>query len=98
MGFPWSKVLGGVKAGATLGSLVGVPYASEIVKGIHAAEKIPGLKGPQKKEAAKAIAAELIGEDGMLTRDGELARLSDAFIDAYVALVNRIAVLHGAGA
>lgn len=93
MGVPWKKIFGGIKSGATFGAALGIPFAGPLIQAMHIVEVIPGLKGPQKKDAAKAIAAELIGDDGILSQDPELARLTDVFIDAYVALMNRIAEL-----
>jgi hypothetical protein len=89
----WGAILGAVKGGADVYKFFGLPGAKELMQGVHVAEAIPGLKGPQKREAAKAIARELIGDDGLLRTDPELQQIADQFIDAYVALLNRIAVL-----
>jgi len=89
----WGKIFGGVKAGAQLGSLIGVPFAAQLIQAMHIVEVIPNLKGADKKAAAKAIALELVGDDGLLSRDTELAAIVDAFIDDYVRLMNRLALL-----
>jgi hypothetical protein len=91
----WGALLGAIKGGADVYQFFGLPGAKELMQGVHVAEAIPGLKGPQKREAAKAIALQLIGDDGLLMQDKELRKIADQFIDAYVALLNRVAVLRG---
>ncbi len=89
----WKEVLSGIKGGATLGSALGVPFSQQLIQAIHVVEAIPGLKGPQKKDAAKTIAVALIGDEGLLTRDKKLASLVDKFIDLYVEIMNRVTEL-----
>ena len=93
MGIPWGKIFGGIKSGIDFGSKLGIPFAQQLVQAIHIVEVIPHLKGAQKKEAAKAIAVALVGDEGLLSRDAELAKLVDQFIDLYVAIMNRVAAL-----
>ena len=89
----WGKLFGGLKAGAQLGSILGIPGAGALIQAIHITEAIPKLKGADKKEAAKAIAENLMGDDGLLSSDQELKAIVDRFIDDYVAMMNRIEVL-----
>jgi len=93
MGFPWKKIGSGIKGGAQLGAALGLPFAKQLIQAIHIVELIPGLKGSQKKEAAKLIAVELVGDKGLMTTDKALAALVDQFIDLYVAIMNRVAEL-----
>lgn len=91
MGFPWGKILGTAKHAVSVGDVLGIPFTQQIMQGIHVAEQIPGLKGAQKKDAAKAMALELVGDTGLLSKDPELAKLVDQFIDLYVAIMNKVA-------
>lgn len=92
MGFPFSKILGGIKGALTVADKFGIdlPFDDQIIQAIHLVELVPGLKGPQKKETAKAIVAKALGIDGLFLKDAELASIIDRFIDDYVALMNRL--------
>ena len=95
MGFPWKKIIGAAKVGLQIGDALGVPGTSAVVSGIHIVEsQLGSLKGPQKKEAAMAIARGILAQSGL--NEAELAseqvsRAMGAFIDAYVLAQNAIA-------
>lgn len=95
MGFSFSKILGGAKKvlGTAEAFGIDIPFDDQIIRAIHLVELIPGLKGQQKKETAKAIVANALGVDGLFLKDSELATILDRFIDDYVALVNRLGQL-----
>ncbi len=90
MGFPWHRV---AAIGLGIGGLFvpGLTSAINIVQ-----ENLGGLKGPDKKAAAIAIATTVVetaegaaGKD--LLNDPAVVAATSAFVDAYVALQNALA-------
>lgn len=68
-----------------------------IIKGIAAAEQIPGATGPQKKAAALALTGEVadaLSAKGVLLERGTTEANVSAAIDTVVGIVNQVHALH----
>ena len=99
MGFPWIKLFQIGKAVAPLvagpvGAIIGaVTSAVDSVE-----DNLPGLKGPDKKVAAEALARGMVeaveaGAGKDVLNDAAVVEATSQFIDAYVAFRNAEAQL-----